>query len=133
MPPRTFLGIIKIEEAEKRQFFIDNNDLFENLGNTFSGARPFFSRRIGLAQNKEGALIQNEIIGGLRLSGKINEDWRIGALNIQTAADVDNEIAAFNNLMTTVQRKVGKRSNVNLFLVNRQATARESYRSTRCV
>ena len=126
----TNLTRFELRLPEKRQFFIDNNDLFENLGNTFSGARPFFSRRIGLAQNKEGALIQNEIIGGLRLSGKINEDWRIGALNIQTAADVDNEIAAFNNLMTTVQRKVGKRSNVNLFLVNRQATARESYRST---
>ena len=126
----TNLTRFELRLPEKRQFFIDNNDLFENLGNTFSGARPFFSRRIGLAQNKEGALIQNEIIGGLRLSGKITEDWRLGALYIQTAADADNEIAAFNNLMTTVQRKVGKRSNVNFFLVNRQATARESYRST---
>ena len=126
----TNLTRFELRLPEKRQFFIDNNDLFENLGNTFSGARPFFSRRIGLAQNKEGALIQNEIIGGLRLSGKITEDWRLGALYIQTAADADNEIAAFNNLMTTVQRKVGKRSNVNFFLVNRQATARERYRST---
>lgn len=125
----TNLTRFELRLPEKRQFFIDNNDLFENLGNTFSGARPFFSRRIGLAQNKEGALIQNEIIGGLRLSGKITEDWRLGALNIQTAADADNEIAAFNNFMTTVQRKVGKRSNVNFFLVNRQATARERYRS----
>lgn len=126
----TNLTRFELRLPEKRQFFIDNNDLFENLGNTFSGARPFFSRRIGLAQNKEGALIQNEIIGGLRLSGKITEDWRLGALYIQTAADADNEIVAFNNLMTTVQRKVGKRSNVNFFLVNRQATARERYRST---
>ena len=125
----TNLTRFELRLPEKRQFFIDNNDLFENLGNTFSGARPFFSRRIGLAQNKEGALIQNEIIGGLRLSGKITEDWRLGALNIQTAADADNEIAAFNNFMTTVQRKVGKRSNVNFFSVNRQATARERYQS----
>ena len=76
---------------EKRQFFLDNSDLFENFGNTFNEAKPFFSRRIGLANDKQGNLIQNDIIYGLRLSGKLDENWRIGLMNVQTAEDKENE------------------------------------------
>lgn len=106
---------------ERRQFFIDNSDLFNSFGNYFNEARPFFSRRIGLARNSAGDLIQNNILGGARLSGKLTDDWRIGVLNIQTAEDRDNGIASNNNAMFAVQRKVGVRSNVGAFLVNRQA------------
>lgn len=34
-----------------------------------------------------GQNIQNEIIYGARLSGKITEDWRVGLMNMQTATD----------------------------------------------
>lgn len=105
---------------ERRQFFIDNSDLFGSFGNFFNEARPFFSRRIGLARDAEDDLIQNDIIAGTRLSGKLNEDWRLGVLNIQTAADEANEIASNNNAMVAIQKKVGKRSNIGAFLVNRQ-------------
>ena len=125
----TNLTRFELRLPEKRQFFIDNNDLFDSFGNIFNGARPFFSRRIGLAQNQAGALIQNDIVAGARLSGKINEDWRLGAFSIQTAEDRENGISAYNNLMTSVQKKVGKRSNLSVFLVNKQATGEADYRT----
>ncbi len=106
---------------EKRQFFIDNNDLFGNYGDMYYAAKPFFSRRIGLARDKNGNLIENRILGGVRLSGKVNEDWRLGFLNIQTDEDVSNEIASNNNMMLSVQKKVFDRSNIGFFAVNRQA------------
>jgi hypothetical protein len=116
----TNLTRFELRLPEKRQFFIDNNDLFDNFGNTFNEARPFFSRRIGLARDTSGNLIQNQILGGARLSGKANENWRLGVLNIQTAEDADNEIPSYNNMMLAVQRKVAARSNIGALLGNRQ-------------
>lgn len=106
---------------EKRQFFIDNNDLFGNFGDIYGSANPFFSRRIGLARDASGNLIENRIIGGVRLSGKLNDNWRLGFLDMQTAEDPDNQIASFNNMMFTVQRKMFSRSSLGVFAVNRQA------------
>ncbi|MEZ4848596.1 MAG: DUF5916 domain-containing protein [Bacteroidia bacterium] len=69
---------------EKRQFFLENSDLFATLGT--EGTRPFFSRRIGVAQDSTtGQNIQNPIYYGARLSGKLNDNWRLGILNMQTA------------------------------------------------
>lgn len=105
---------------EKRQFFIDNNDLFGNYGDAYGSANPFFSRRIGLARNASGNLIENRIIGGVRLSGKLNDKWRLGFLNMQTAADPENEITSNNNMMFSVQRRMFARSSLGIFGVNRQ-------------
>ncbi len=116
----TNLTRFELRLPEKRQFFIDNSDLFENFGNSFNEARPFFSRRIGLARDTAGNLIQNQILAGARLSGKVNENWRLGALNIQTAEDANNEIPSYNNMMLALQRKVAARSNVGVFWVNRE-------------
>lgn len=57
---------------ERRQFFLENGDLFANFG--YATIRPFFSRRIGL-----GVPIQY----GARISGKINRNWRIGMMDMQ--------------------------------------------------
>lgn len=105
---------------EKRQFFIDNNDLFGSYGDAFNAAKPFFSRRIGLSRDKSGNLVENRILGGVRLSGKIGQDWRLGILNIQTDRDEAAEIAANNNMMLAIQKKMFSRSNLGLFLINRQ-------------
>ena len=105
---------------EKRQFFIDNNDLFGSYGDAYGSANPFFSRRIGLARDTSGNLIENRIIGGVRLSGKLNDKWRLGFLNMQTAEDLANEIASNNNMMFTMQRKMFSRSSLGFFAVNRQ-------------
>ena len=41
---QTNLTRFELRLPEKRQFFIDNSDLFGSFGNYFREARPFFSR-----------------------------------------------------------------------------------------
>ena len=117
----TNLTRFEIRLPEKRQFFIDNSDLFESFGNTFNEARPFFSRRIGIATDTADNTIENQILAGVRLSGKLNKDWRLGFLNIQTAEDKPNEIPSNNNSMFVLQRRIFSRSNIGVFFINRQA------------
>lgn len=118
-----FTNLTRFEQflPEKRQFFIDNSDLFQSFGSVSRDAYPFFSRRIGLARNAAGNLIENRISAGVRLSGNINDNWRLGFLNIQTDEDVANEIPSNNNMMLAVQRKVFSRSNLGFFFLNRQS------------
>ncbi len=106
---------------EKRQFFIDNGDLFSGFGNP-RDANPFFSRRIGIAEDLEGNTIENKIIGGARLSGKLNRNLRLGVLNLQTAEDRENEIPTNNNTVIALQQKLFSRSNIGFVFVNRQVT-----------
>nr|WP_292964836.1 MULTISPECIES: DUF5916 domain-containing protein [unclassified Allomuricauda] len=115
----TNLTRFEVSLPEKRQFFIDNNDLFGAFG-TDEDYNPFFSRRIGLAQNAEGQTIENGIIGGVRLSGKLNENWRLGFMNLQTEKDEANEIASNNNTVFAIQKKMFSRSNLSFIFVNRQ-------------
>ena len=115
----TNLTRFEISLPERRQFFIDNNDLFGNFGNA-RDENPFFSRRIGLATNKEGQTIENRIIAGMRLSGKLSEDWRLGLLSIQTDEDLENEIASNNNTVFSLQKKLFSRSNIGVFFINRE-------------
>jgi len=115
----TNLTRFEIGLPEKRQFFIDNSDLFGSFGGS-RDANPFFSRRIGIARDSLGNSIENRILGGVRLSGKLNEDWRLGVLNIQTDEDIDNQIASNNNTMLAVQKKVFSRSNISMLFINRQ-------------
>lgn len=104
---------------ERRQFFIDNVDLFGTFGSE-RDANPFFSRRIGIAENADGETIENPIIAGFRLSGKLDEDWRLGVLNIQTEADEENEITSNNNTVVALQKKMFSRSNLSFLFINRE-------------
>lgn len=105
----TNLSRFELFFPERRQFFLENSDLFASLGS--SGLRPFFSRRIGL---------QNKVNAGVRLSGKMGEKWRVGLMNMQTASS-DIEAAA-NYSVATIQKQVLSRSNVNFFMVNKEVT-----------
>lgn len=98
---------------ERRQFFIENSDLFGDFG--FRRIRPFFSRRIGLNQGQ-----QVRILGGGRLSGKLNRNWRIGLMNMQTEGGVPLGEAAQNYSVLAVQRQIFSRSNLAAIFVNRQ-------------
>lgn len=119
-PIFTNLSRFELMLPERRQFFIDNNDLFASFGSG-RDAIPFFSRRIGIARDTNNTYIENRILGGARLSGKLNQDWRLGFLNIQTEEDPANEIPSNNNMMFAMQRKVFSRSNVGFFMINRQS------------
>ncbi|MEM9868836.1 MAG: DUF5916 domain-containing protein [Bacteroidota bacterium] len=115
----TNLTRFEVNLPERRQFFIDNVDLFGTFGNE-RDSNPFFSRRIGIAEDINDETIENGIIGGIRLSGKLNEDWRLGLLNIQTEEDIPNEIPSNNNTVFALQKKIFSRSNLSFIFVNRQ-------------
>lgn len=111
----------EISLPERRQFFIENSDLFSTFGDD-RDSNPFFSRRIGIAKDTDGNSIQNDIIAGVRLSGKINSNTRIGVLSMQTAEDIANEIPTRNNSVFTIQQKMFSRSNLSVMFINRQTT-----------
>ena len=117
----TNLTRFEVSFPEKRQFFIENSDLFSQLGNSRE-ARPFFSRRIGIAKDLEGNNIQNKINAGIRLSGNINNRLRVGILNMLTGADIENKISAYNNSIFILQQKMFSRSNLNTFIISKDAT-----------
>lgn len=117
----TNLTRFEVSLPERRQFFIENSDLFADFGNN-RDANPFFSRRIGIASNMDGNNIENDIIAGARLSGKISNNLRLGILNMQTAEDLANEIPATNNAVITAQHKLFSRSNISFMFINKQAT-----------
>jgi len=104
----TNLNRFELFFPERRQFFLENGDIFNNFG--FSSIRPFFSRRIGL---------NAPIYYGGKLSGKINKKWRLGAMSMQTGKDNRNENpGSFFNIFS-VQRQVFKRSTIGAIFVNR--------------
>jgi hypothetical protein len=98
---------------EKRQFYLENSDLFANLGT--ENLRPFFSRRIGL---------NSPVQAGARLSGKIGNNWRIGLMDLQTGQKDD--IPQGNFTVAALQRKVSTRSNFSAFLVNKQVMSNKT-------
>jgi len=107
---------------ELRQSFLENRDLFAMFG--FPTTRPFFSRRIGLAYNPVSRQYERiPIVGGVRLSGKLNNNWRIGVLDMQTASkafSADKVQPGANFGVLTAQRKVFSRSTLSGILVNKQ-------------
>ncbi|MFN3851032.1 MAG: DUF5916 domain-containing protein [Spirosomataceae bacterium] len=134
----TNLSRFEIFFPERRQFFIENSDLFSKFG--FPDTRPFFSRRIGITRNPNTGLNQQvPILAGARLSGKLNDDWRIGLMNMQTQKvnfGNDKFLPAANYSVAVLQRKIFSRSfiggivsNKENFLGNLNETQRANYRA----
>jgi len=107
------LSRFSIRFPEKRTFFLENSDMF-NLG--MNKVRPFFSRKIGL---NNGAPVP--IIAGARLSGNIDENWRIGAMTIQTEGVGESDLNPQNYSVFALQRRLWSRSSIKAFYINRQA------------
>ncbi len=94
---------------ERRNFFLENADLFSNLG--VVGVNPFYSRRIG---------VNNNILFGLKLSGNITPITRIGVLNVQTNKEIGVEAQNYSALIG--EHKISKNVTMTSYLVNRQGT-----------
>ena len=98
---------------ERRNFFLENSDLFSSFG--IPPARPFFSRRIGLDEDGQAV----PITFGARLTGNVTDDLRIGVLGVQTKA---NDVQAGQNYFTAAfSHRVLERSTVRGMFTNRQA------------
>jgi hypothetical protein len=95
---------------ERRQFFLENGDQLSNFG--YTNIRPFFSRRIGL---------NAPILFGARVSGKINKDWRMGAMNMLTGSVDSVELPSQNFTVLALQRRVFSRSNIGILMINKQS------------
>ena len=113
---QTNLDRFELFFPEKRQFFLENSDLFASLGEV--GNRPFFSRRIGL---------NNPVRAGARLSGKIGQNARIGLMNMQTGTN--NLDLASNFTVAVYQQQLFSRSNLSFFVVNKQITDQDNVQS----
>ena len=103
---------------EKREFFLENADLFQ-FGKPDSGFRgegqsdliPFFSRRIGLS---EGQIVP--IYGGARLSGRAGQ-YRLGIISMQTTEF--EETPSTNFSVIRVSRDVMSTSDIGGIFVNK--------------
>ena len=104
---------------ERRQFFLENADLFANFG--YASIRPFFSRRIGLGV---------PISYGARLSGSLDKNWRIGMMDMQTKSVGATGLPAQNFAVLALQRRVFARSNIRLMFVNKQSENYEPGKDT---
>ena len=93
---------------EKRQFFLENSDLFSSYGYEHT-LTPFFSRRIGL---------DAPVLAGARLSGKIGNNWRVGFMNMATEETGEN--LARNFTVASVQKKMFTRSSLGFIAVNKE-------------
>ncbi len=94
---------------ERRNFFLENADLFSNLG--VSDVNPFYSRRIGAT---------SDIQFGLKLSGNIAKKTRIGMLNVQTEAG--EGVDSRNYTVMVGEQQLSKNFTTTGFLINQQQT-----------
>lgn len=108
---------------EKREFFLENNDLFASPGSDEDVTiipgdaykiKPFYTRRIGI---KDWA--HTPILYGGRITGNITNDLRLGVLNMQTKP-YDGDLAQNYSAVSIKQTLFGNSSISGLFL-NRQS------------
>lgn len=109
----TNLTTVNVRFPERRLFFLENSDLFSDFG--IPPMRPFFSRRIGL--DEDGNTIP--ILFGARLSGNLNENLRLGLMDMQTGKT--DEFSRQNYTSLALHQQVLKRSVIKGYFHNRQA------------
>ncbi len=107
---------------EKRDFFLENQGLFTFGNNSFSGGASanasdlpllFYSRRIGLANNREVP-----ILGGGRVTGRVGR-YSLGLVNMQTRDDDTAGASATNFSVVRVKRDILRKSSIGVLATNR--------------
>ncbi len=97
---------------EKRQFFIENGDVFSRFGQGID--QPFYSRRIGL--DRSGRAVP--ITYGARLTGNVTDGLRIGLLNMHS--QTTEQSLGQNHSAIALHQRIGKRSLIKGLFLNRQ-------------
>ena len=108
---QTSLGRFSLFFPEKRSFFTQDASLFTFGGIVDEVAKPFFSRRIGLAE--DGSKV--DLLGGIKLTGRAGP-LTIGLLDVQTAAHAG--VSSRNLLVTRAAVQVFEESSVGLIATN---------------
>lgn len=96
---------------ERRNFFLENANIFGGFGN--GAFRPFFSRRIGLDED----LSPVPILYGMRLTGNLAQRTSIGVMNVHSLSS-ENSISQ-NQSAIALNQQFGQ-SFIQGLLVNRQ-------------
>jgi hypothetical protein len=100
---------------EKRDFFLENQGLFTFGNNSFAGGASaatsdlpllFYSRRIGLANNREVP-----ILAGGRVTGRMGR-YSLGVVNMQTREEPSALALATNFSVVRVKRDILRRSSI---------------------
>ncbi len=115
----TNLTTVNIRFPERRLFFLENSDIYSDIG--IPPMRPFFSRKIGL--DDDGNPIP--IAYGARLSGNVNKDLRIGVMNLQTKST--DQFLGQNYTSLSAHQQVWGRSVIKGYVHNRQAFSEGSF------
>ena len=104
---------------EKREFFLENNNIFQMGEQSTPGGTSdvmlFYSRRIGL--DPDGNPIP--LLGGIRLSGRVDR-YELGFMNMQSKELGDTP--ANNFTVARVRRAILSRSDVGAMYIGREAT-----------
>jgi hypothetical protein len=103
---------------ERRQFFLENSDLFDRAG--FPEARAFFSRRIGLVEVQKGVYKRTPIAYGARMSGSLSKRWRMSVMNMQTKENESIGLPTQNYTVATVQHNFWHQSNFAVTYVDKE-------------
>ena len=105
---------------EKRDFFLENQGLFTFGNNTFGQGQTnsdvpilFYSRRIGLANNREVP-----ILGGGRLTGRVGR-YQIGLVDMQTKDEPSASAQSTNFSVVRVKRDILRKSSIGALATNR--------------
>ena len=107
----TNLSRFNIFLPERRNFFLENADIFGSFGN--GAVRPFFSRRIGLDDDLEPV----PILYGARMTGNVSPRTRVGVMNIHSRST--DFATAQNQSAVSVNQQFG-RSFVQGMFLNKQ-------------
>ncbi|MEM9936790.1 MAG: DUF5916 domain-containing protein [Bacteroidota bacterium] len=105
----TNLTRFSIAFPERRNFFIENSDMFTTL-QLATNINPFFSRFIGASE---------DILLGVKLSGNLAPTTRIGVLNVQSKENEQGNTQ--NYTVAAIKQQFGPVFNATAYLVNRQA------------
>jgi Domain of unknown function (DUF5916)/Carbohydrate family 9 binding domain-like len=136
---------------EKRPFFIEGANIFNNFGRTgannfwgFNRAEPqiFYSRRIGRAPqgSADGDFVDvptaTTILGAAKLTGKTRKGWSLGMLDAVTGREdaktvtngqrTETEVEPLSNyVVARAQREIGRRAGLGMLAtaVNRDLRA----------
>ncbi len=105
---------------EKRDFFLENQGLFTFGNNTFGQGQTnsdlpilFYSRRIGLASNREVP-----ILGGGRVTGRMGR-YQIGLIDMQTKNEPAAAAQSTNFSVVRVKRDILRKSSIGVLATNR--------------
>lgn len=125
----TNLNRFEIFFPERRQFFLENADLFSSFNSPSSN--PFFSRRIGIAYDEESETnVQNAILFGARVTGKLNQKTRVGLMNMQTGRQKSIDLPGYNYSIVAGEYLLTPSSSIALIGTNKQASKFEDFGDT---